>query len=110
MDDLKVYASSREKLQKLIDISLQFSNDNPYAIRAGPELLIDIISNDDLYKYLQILQLMGPYHTAVKESLANAFVKHLKAILETSLDSGNNIKIINTYVIPLFTSSFKLIK
>lgn len=56
------------------------------------QALIETMTKDESYRYLGILQLMGACHTDVKEIFTAAFVKRLRAILETSLNSANKIK------------------
>lgn len=44
------------------------------------------MTKNESYAYLGILQLMGPCHTALTESLTAAFVKRLEGILEIILN------------------------
>ena len=65
--------------------------------------LIETMTEKDSYKYWDVLQLRGPLHTAMRESLLESFSKRLSSILRTSLNPANKIKAINTYAISLLT-------
>ena len=119
MDDLKLNASSGTKLQSVLDITLQFSNDigmefgldkcwKVHFVRG--EVAMSLGHKDEAHKYLGVLQLRDPVQTAMKESFFESFFKRLSSVLRTSLNSANKIKAINIYSISLLTYSFGLIK
>lgn len=130
VDDLKLYASSKDKLFRLLksvqdfssDIAIQWGVDKckiihikrgtiqtteeEYTIK-DDEIMEQLV--DDPYKYLGFAQLKGIRHSNIKQKLTSEFTSRLKSICKSHLNSGNKIKAINTYAIPVFTFSFGII-
>lgn len=131
MDDLKLFASSKDQLHQMLYISEQFSKDinmhfntqktkmihlyrgnlitTSGYITENDEIICDISSNEH-YKYLGFAQLRGILHTDVKARMKQMFKKRMNEVLKTLLNSKNKIKAINQYVIPYLTYSFGIIK
>ena len=131
MDDLKLYASSRNQLNQLLDITFKFSKAiqmdfgmdkcgiadlergslvRNEGLQLPNEEIMQCFSQDQEYKYLGILQLRGISHTTVKNKLKECFQTRVRQILRTQLNFSNKIRAINTYAIPVLTYSFGLIK
>ncbi|XP_044760829.1 uncharacterized protein LOC123318276 [Coccinella septempunctata] len=130
MDDLKIYTSSKRKLEIVLkqihkmstDIGMEFGlnkcktvtvhrgtlqHTEPLQITTTTQ--IECLSEEP-YKYLGILQTNKINHSTVKEELRTEFNKRLQTVLKTKLNSRNLTKAINTYVIPALSYSFGVIK
>ena len=131
MDDLKLYANSRKNLDKLLEVTCEFSESicmkmgtdkckiiqiekgqliNSEGFNIDESQTIELLTENDNYKYLGYLQLKGIKHTIIKDNLKQLFNNKVHSILKTKLNSTNVIKAINTFAIPLLTYSFGIIK
>ncbi|XP_030754980.1 uncharacterized protein LOC115881577 [Sitophilus oryzae] len=130
MDDLKIYAATKNQLENLLrtvhkisaDIGMTFgtSKCQTVSIIRGklcetPELNLDektIISamSTEPYKYLGMLQTHKIEHGIIKNRLSTAFRLRLTSLLKTGLNSKNLFKAINTYALPVLTYSFGIVK
>jgi hypothetical protein len=129
VDDLKLYARNKRKLDKLLDktaefskdiamefgvdkcaiLSLKkgkFSEDSGYALNEG---YIKAMENGETYKYLGFKQAHKNNHTEIKTELKRALTKQIITIMKTELNGKNKIKAINTWAIPLLTYSFGIL-
>lgn len=130
MDDIKIYASKKDHLRQLLgivegvseDICMEFGVQKCKTLHVERGIIIEeegIVTNsgnvigtlsaDELYKYLGMLQNLGIKKDKVKERLTALFVSRLKAVLNTSLNSKNMTKAINTYVIAALSYSFGIV-
>lgn len=135
MDDLKLFSSTREKLNHLLDTTAKFSNDigmqfgiekcklnairkgkwqhqMDYTLREGnsKQNRIQAMQPEEYYKYLGYLQNSNVDQKSTKTSITQEFNTRLKNILKTKLSAGRKFKAINTFVIPVLTYSFGIIK
>ncbi|XP_037930235.1 uncharacterized protein LOC119664965 [Teleopsis dalmanni] len=130
MDDLKIYASTRETLDKLIKIVEDFSNDirmkfgiekcRKISIVRGKivkfenfeqnESIIKDMEEDELYKYLGVSQSRRIAHKAVKDKVYSEFKGRIHKIAKTNLQGKSLIKAINTFAIPILTYCFGIIQ
>lgn len=130
MDDLKLYASSHEKLNDIIqrveqfssDVGMKFGLDKCRVINLnrgkfetkGVQLdsggLIESMNESDVYKYLGYEQARKINHTKIKETLTKEFMTRIKRACHTDLNSKNLVKTINTLAIPVLTYSFGIVK
>ena len=130
MDDIKLYASSLSNLNKLADMTQMFSTDiqmkfgidkcklqsirrghmekNNYQLNSGE--YIDPIDDINGYKYLGYQQSKRIHHKQIKIDINNKFKGRLQKVLNTNLNAYNTTKAINTFVIPILTYSFGIIK
>ena len=126
MDDLKIYASKTDHLEYLLNTTMQFSDDicmefgldkcrALHIIRGktssgtNSNTPIPDMDEEELYKYLGMLQSLGISETTMKETLQTEFKNRLHQLLKSSLNGRNTIKSINTYAIPVLTYSFGII-
>lgn len=130
MDDIKLYAATKDELNRLLKITSKFTADirmefglskcksqhiekgkwtqsEPMTI--GSELL-DNLEQNETYKYLGFHQSNKLDHTKIKQELKQQYVKRLKNLLKSYLNSNNLFKAINTYAISTLTYSFGIIK
>jgi hypothetical protein len=132
MDDLKLYAPTRDKINQLVQIVQAYSTDirmsfgfekcrildtNKVVPETGKENeenpqkdQIEDMKPHELYRYLGTEQNRGTEHKIMKEELKRKFVGRLKQIMKTGLNSRNMVKAINTYAVPVLTYSFGIIK
>ncbi|XP_023311019.1 uncharacterized protein LOC111691848 [Anoplophora glabripennis] len=130
MDDLKLYAESKTKLDKLIgcvetistDLRMNFGIDKckinamkngkweqieTYQTRQNEE--ISSMEEQELYKYFYI-QARGIDRNTSKTQIMKKFEQRLNRILRTELWAKNKFKAINSFAIPVLTYSFGIIK
>ena len=133
MDDLKLYDPTERSLRKLIRTTENFSNDIKMKfgmdkcciqnIRNGRidqreqegngnrvDEQMHIMGPNDVYKYLGYEQNRRTEHTKIKQNLRETIQKRVRKISETKLNSRNLTKAINTFVVPLLTYSFGVMK
>ena len=129
MDDLKLYAATRNQLELLMKLVHRMSSDigmtfgiskcqtvtvTKGKLKEGTELQLEdgkIVSamSDDPYKYLGYLQTNRIEHKTIKEKMREKFKTRLILILKTKLNSQKLTKAINTYAIPTLAYSFGVI-
>ncbi|XP_055527339.1 uncharacterized protein LOC129719956 [Wyeomyia smithii] len=131
MDDLKLFAETKEKLQLLLQLVSTFSNNicmefgidkcrlvnlhrgkvvDADSFRINEREEIRCMVEGESYKYLGFLQLKGIHHTVIKKELQGRFLHRVNSILNSLLSTGNKIKAINTFAVPLLTYSFGVVK
>ena len=127
MDDLKLYANCKERLQDLLEIVSMFSDDicmkfgldkcNVLNIRKGKLTQmndITLLSGEtikaldlrDQYKYLGMLQSNEIDKKNIKDKFRTEYFERVKKILKSSLNSKNTIQAINTYAVPSLSYGF----
>jgi hypothetical protein len=128
MDDLKLYANSKNNLDNLFagtcnfhkSIAMELGLEKCKIINLERGCLVqsegfyiddnqaiqDLAENEN-YKYLQ---LKGLKHDDIKDKLLSQFKNCIDQILTTKLNSINIICAINTFAIPLLTYSFGIVK
>jgi len=71
---------------------------------------MEAMNEDDMYRYLGHMQVKQIKHTRMKQKLGEEYVNLTKNILKTELNGKNTIKAVNTYVTPVLTFSFGIVK
>ena len=128
MDDLKMYSSTKQSLEQLIeivsmfsdDINMKFGLDKCKTIRINKgkitksenreTLEIKEMDENELYKYLGMVQNNRIDVKTVKTSLMKEFKARIHKIAKTNLNGKNLIKAVNTYAVPILSYSFGIIK
>ncbi|KAL1446054.1 hypothetical protein WDU94_005517 [Cyamophila willieti] len=127
IDDIKLFAESRENLSKLIDITQNFSDDIKMKFGMEKCAIINVhrgkvIQNDkpiheihplqpnEEYKYLGILENQEIDHNKLKENFKEEYRKRVTKLLNTYLNGRNMIDAINTWAVPSLTYSFGIVK
>ena len=121
MDDLKLYASSKEDMETLVHTTAEFSKDikmefgldkcatvkiikGKKAVFEGISLpdghQIDGLDNEG-YKYLGILESNAILHKEMKEMVSKEYVWRVKKVLKSQLHGKFSIQAINTWAVPL---------
>ena len=130
MDDLKLYASTDEDLNRLIQIVHKFSRDihmefgldkcAKCSIRTGQKVESDGVQlsdgteiadlqEDTPYKYLGIEENAQIEHKSMREKIHAEYVRRVKQICRSELTSKNKITAINQLAIPTVTYGFGII-
>ncbi|KAL1454593.1 hypothetical protein WDU94_010813 [Cyamophila willieti] len=127
IDDIKLFAESKENLSKLINITKNFSDDIKMKFGMDKCAIINIhrgkviendtsineinpLRNDEQYKYLGILENQDIDHNNMKKNYTEEYRKRLTKLLNTYLNGRNMIDAINTWAVPSLTYSFGIIK
>ncbi|CAK1579245.1 unnamed protein product [Parnassius mnemosyne] len=132
MDDIKLYTKTYKEMDKLINVTAEFSRDinmkfgldkcrtlhiikgkihtGDYAIDDNENQIITAMEPNDVYKYLGFHQLKSLDHRTIKENLINEYKRRLTNICKTKLSGKHLIKAVNTYAIPVLTYSFGIVK
>jgi hypothetical protein len=71
---------------------------------------IEVMNEDDIYRYLGHMQSKQINYTQMKQKLGKEYLNRTKSILKTKLNEKIMIKAINTYVNPVLTFSFRIVK
>uniref|UniRef100_A0A182HX55 Uncharacterized protein n=1 Tax=Anopheles arabiensis TaxID=7173 RepID=A0A182HX55_ANOAR len=58
----------------------------------------------------KFLGFLGIHHTAIKKELQDKFLYRISRILKSFLSTGNKVKVINIFAVPLLTYSFWVVK
>ena len=130
MDDIKTFSSSVKGGIEMIRIMFDFSNDidmafgiekckvlnvvrGKYAKMGGVKLpdgeLIEEMMEDDVYKYLGVVESTTIKHTDMKKKILTTFKKRVKSILKTELNSKNIMIAIGEYAVPVISYTFGII-
>ncbi|KAL1446040.1 hypothetical protein WDU94_012394 [Cyamophila willieti] len=130
MDDIKIYGKTERDLKTLLELTYTFSNDikmefglekcKTQTILKGKQQTnriehqnmpdIEPMKEEDMYKYLGVLQKKNTDHATMKKKVREKYLQRVNLILKSKLNSKNLINGINTYAIPLLTYSFGIIK
>jgi hypothetical protein len=131
MDDLKLFAKNDKDLEKQIgivdefskDINMQFGLDkcakvtlkrgklvqtNGISLNTGTT--IKELDPECSYKYLGINEKNLIEHTDMKTQLRKEYIRRVRKIMETELNSKNKITAINTLAVPILRYSFGIIQ
>ena len=128
MDDLKLFAKGDVQLNKEIDIVKIFSKDIQMefgldkcarvSIKRGRQ--VSIMVNDEesglrnletaeIYKYLGIAEKEDIQHDDMKIQIQKEYLRRIRLILSTELNSKNKISAINSLAVPVMQYSFGII-
>jgi hypothetical protein len=129
MDNLKIFASSSDQLNKMLEIIKQFSKDIrlefgldkcktmhihrgkltiPVNHEEPPE--IEYMQEFQQYKYLRIELACKTDNTSAKIKLNKEVCERVGKIANTNMKGRYIIKAVNTYTIPILTYSFGIMK
>ena len=122
MDDLKLYARNKKETDALISTTQIYSKDicmefgiskcahimlqrGKVVSEGGLEILdgqcIDEVDGETGYKYLGILEANDIKHEQMKDKITKEYVKRVKKIASSKLNSGNTIDAINSRAVSL---------
>jgi len=131
MDGIRLYRVSRKKLDQLLEIAEIYSSDIRMSFGLDKCRIMDpsnkrdsekVIDRDrmgqeiqemepgETYRYVEVEQHRRTEHQIMKEETRVKFVDRMKQILKTGLNSKNIVKAVNTYVIPIMTYSFGVVR
>lgn len=130
MDDVKLYAKTEEDLKNFIELTHLFSNDikmefglekcKTQTIIKGKHITnrieretlppIDPMDEQEMYKYLGVLQKKDIDHKTMKKTMKEKYYTRVKLLLKSKLNAKNLINGINTFAIPLLNYTFGIIK
>ena len=123
MDDLKLFSKSERGLDSLIntvrifsaDIKMEFEIEKCTVlimkrgtkVKSDGIVLPDAIKIKSLdegesYKYLGVLEDDRIKHQEMKDKVSKEYLRRVRKVLESKLNSGNLIKAINTWAVSLF--------
>jgi len=118
LDDLKLYGRNNREIQSLVttvkifsdDICMKFGLDKcaSLSIKRGkvqtvvsPILEgISPLSEGSVYKYLGVLE-SNVFDISEMKSIVLEFLKRSKLVLQTQLNSGNKVKGLNMFAVPV---------
>ena len=119
MDDLKIFSSSKEKLEELVKVVHKFSKDigmefgwkkcAALTIEAGERVECEDIELPDGgrikdveeggYKYLGVLEEAGIMAAEMKEKVRKEYLRRVKLVAGSKLSGGNLIKAVNVWAV-----------
>ena len=130
MDDLKIFTKNDDELKQLLHtvkkyseaIGMDFNTDKcakltlkkwKYTTSENIQLdettTIQELDQHDQYKYLGIAECAGISHKNMKEKLTKEYVRRIRLILKSQLNSKNKFSAINTLAVPVLLYSFPVI-
>ncbi|XP_050302196.1 uncharacterized protein LOC126740283 [Anthonomus grandis grandis] len=129
MDDLKIMAATRNQLNQMLHIVEEFSNDigmqfgldkcrtlniirgkiQPGEYQMQNVQTIEAMGEHEIYKYLGMKQSQTIEQQTMKCELTNEFVKKVRQVLRTNLNSKNIFKALNSYACSALSYSFGVI-
>ena len=130
MDDLKLYASKRDQLDSLVatvhlfsnDIGMQFGIDKCAVLEMHrgtmaqsegitlPDGEVMQVLEEEGYKYLGVLQLDKPLYEEMKDKIKTEYIRRVKRLCSSKLNSGNLVTGINAWAIGVIRYSAGIIK
>ncbi|KAL1455889.1 hypothetical protein WDU94_000654 [Cyamophila willieti] len=131
MDDVKLYASNADQMRHLLELTLEFSNDicmkfglekcntlnikggklaDPSNVTLSDNITIKSLDENEQYKYLGLKQQLSINDSELKKEYETSFLKRLHMILNTELNAKNKIRAINSWVIPLLSYTYGILK
>ena len=126
IDDLKVFAKGKEEMEKCRALIKMFSDDikmefglskcavihiNKGTIVNSPDVIdIPLLSTDDNYKYLGILQTDIILHDKMKEKAKKEYYHRVRDILKADINSSFTMDAIKTYAMPILRYGFGILK
>ena len=125
MDDIKIYGKDAKNLEVLVqtiriiteDMRMEFGIDKCGMVNLvkGKTIQTEGITLPDdrtikdigltPYKYLGILESDNINHQEMKTTIRKEYISRVKAILKSKLNSGNMVKAINTWAVPVIRYS-----
>ena len=72
--------------------------------------IIQDIDQEGTYKYLEVSEGDGVQRSQMKEKIRKEHYRRILMVLESELNSANELGAINTLAVPLVTYSFNIIK
>lgn len=132
MDDLKLFATTKQHLKNLLECVGKFSNDihmkfgldkcrvnsidkgkweehEGHNVNEWQGMVIGMERNEK-YKYLGYLQSIGIDQKIAKETAIKTYMQRVKSILKTELSAGHTAKAVNTYATSVLAYTFGVIK
>ena len=130
MDDLKLFAENNEQLEKLLKVVHKFSKSIKMefgldkcakcTIRAGKKVVTEnIILEDNIeikelefestYKYLGVEENSMIEHRKMREKIGTEYLRRLKKICRSQLNTKNKITAINQYALPVVSYSMGVV-
>ena len=130
MDDIKSYSKSAACGKKMVMIMHDFSTSigmsfgiekckilniirGKYTKCGNVELpdgkVIEEMADDEVYKYLGVLESTAIKHAEMKQKVLGTFKKRLKSILRTELNARNIMTAIGEYAMPVVSYTFAII-
>jgi len=126
MDDLKIYSKNAEEMErcrKLIsqfsdDIKMEFGLDKCAVIHIVKGEIINspivegipLLSSEDNYKYLGLIQCDEIIHDKVKESTKKEYFARVRNIVKSGISSKNVTSSIKAFAMPIMRYGFGVIK
>ena len=130
MDDLKLFAKNDQELGELLKIVKSFSDcigmkfntkkcakltikrgkyKSSSNIVVDPETTIKQLDEHDSYKYLGISENAGVSHNKMKAVLRKEYVRRVRMVMQSQLNSKNKFEAINSLAIPVLMYSYNII-
>jgi hypothetical protein len=81
-----------------------------FTVQVDDGTLIQPMNGDETYKYLGFQQSKIIDHTIIKQQLRTSFKKRLQCVLKTGLNSKNIVLAISSFVVPILSYLFGIIK
>ena len=126
VDDLKLFAKSTEEMErcrKIVakfskDICMDFGLDKCAVIHTvkgktiNSPILSDIpvLSTEDSYRYLGILEGTDILHTKVKETAKKEYLTRIRSILKADINAHNTASAISTFAMPILRYGFGVLR
>lgn len=132
MDDLKLYASKEEQLHSEIELVKSFSDAihmlfgldkcavlharaclvqiHGYEMQISGDTVIQHLGEEDTYKCLGILQLLGISETTARKQVEKKVLSRINKIYKSFISSRNKITAINTWAMPFTTYTSGVVK
>ena len=131
MNDLKIFVSNDGELEGTLKTVKKFSDDivmefglNKCAkasikkgklsytsgIKLNDGTIIRELEQEEVYKYLGVNEGSEIKQAMMKEKLRKEFIRRVRIIMKTELNSKNRINAINTIAVPVISYSFDIIK
>ena len=130
MDDLKIFAKNDKELNELVKIVKTFSdtikmnfNTNKCAkitikkgkysssndLKVDTETTIKMLDQLENYKYLGIDENCGISHKEMKQKIKKEYLRRIRLVLRTQLNSKNKITALNSLAVPVVSYSFTIV-
>ena len=114
MDDIKLFGRGTKQIDTLVQTVRIVSGDirMDFGIKVTRTEGIQLPDGNNIkdmdgtgYKYLRIIEGEEIIHQGMKEKIKKEYIKRLKAILKSELNSGNIVKAINSWAVPVIRYS-----
>ncbi|KAF2892636.1 hypothetical protein ILUMI_13535 [Ignelater luminosus] len=130
MDDLKIFGKNEQELKKEMKVIQTYSTDIGMEIglkkcvkvtfkreervkSEGIEMedsdLIKELGENETYKYLDINKTRGIDETQVKDRLRREYIRRLRKVLKSELNSRNKMLVIGEIAVPVLQYSFGVV-